>query len=632
MAILRKDFIQISRYVEDKVSITKQPVESDTVKLLFSDQLSAAPVAPENLSVTNVGETTVDLDWDDINAPYDYDDFTIYVYNQTTSTQEQKITGISLSEVQVMGLNTGDDYEFWVVSVRIGIESAESNHVTANPVDVTAPDPATNLTVDSSTNEKADLSWDASPSSDVAGYNVYVDDGTGFSKHNTSLITSLSYSVTGLTNGDSYDFYVKAEDTSGNESSASNTVSATITDTLAPSAPTGLSETSKTGSSIDIDWDDNSESDLAGYNVYVDGVKDNGALIGVSNYQITGLVDNTSYDIYVTAVDNVGNESSPSATISVTTVDTAPSAPIGLSTTSGDTVVDLDWDDNSESDLAGYNVYVDGVKENSSLIATSDYEVTGLTNGQEYDFHVTAVDGGGNESNASSTVSATPTTDTNSVSMEFNGSSAMVDYGIPSILQYDNLGSSFSILAFIKWRSIPSPGNGFTTPVIHGGDAVNDNFQMRCEDDNVVGIYLDTDNGAGNVVTGFNPTMGQWYKIGVTYDGTELILYVDGTNVFSDSTTWGGNLTPATSAPWTLGYRVNSGWAHDGFVDEFSIWNRALTATEVNSYQSDFLVGNETDLLLYSNAEDQADPVTDLANGNDGAIIDMVYSSDVLPF
>ena len=57
----------------------------------------------------------------------------------------------------------------------------------------------------------------------------------------------------------------------------------------------------------------------------------------------------------------------------------APAAPTGLSATSGIGIVLLDWNNNTELDLAGYNVYrstTSGsgyVKLNSSLLTSSDY-------------------------------------------------------------------------------------------------------------------------------------------------------------------------------------------------------------------------------------------------------------------
>jgi len=59
----------------------------------------------------------------------------------------------------------------------------------------------------------------------------------------------------------------------------------------------------------------------------------------------------------VTAVDLGVNESGYSNEDSATPTDPVPAVPTGLGATPGDKQASLDWDDNSESDLDGYNVY-----------------------------------------------------------------------------------------------------------------------------------------------------------------------------------------------------------------------------------------------------------------------------------
>lgn len=60
------------------------------------------------------------------------------------------------------------------------------------------------------------------------------------------------------------------------------------------------------------------------------------------------------------------------------------------------------------ANIIGYNVYVDGVKYNDNPLRTFRHLVTGLTNGQEYEFAVRAVDEWGNETGDSVVVFETP--------------------------------------------------------------------------------------------------------------------------------------------------------------------------------------------------------------------------------
>ncbi len=95
---------------------------------------------------------------------------------------------------------------------------------------------------------------------------------------------------------------------------------------------------------------------------------------------------------------------------------TPPAAPTNLTATGGDGVVNLDWDDNIESDLAGYNLLrstTSGsghIQINGPLIVSSEFTDTGVTNGTTYHHMVTAVDSAPvpNESDPSDEIAATP--------------------------------------------------------------------------------------------------------------------------------------------------------------------------------------------------------------------------------
>jgi autotransporter-associated beta strand protein len=94
-------------------------------------------------------------------------------------------------------------------------------------------------------------------------------------------------------------------------------------------------------------------------------------------------------------------------------VNPAPAAPTGLAAIAGNATVALDWADNTESDLANYNVYRSLTPGGpyslmATNIATSNYSDNSVTNGTTYYYAVAAVDVGGMESAKSSETSATP--------------------------------------------------------------------------------------------------------------------------------------------------------------------------------------------------------------------------------
>ena len=288
---------------------------------------------------------------------------------------------------------------------------------TATPIP--PPAPPTNL-VATPGNAQVALNWDDNTEPDLNGYNVYrsTTPGGPYTKVNGALVAVSDYADTGLTNGTTYYYVVRAENTSALESGNSNEASATPID-APPAAPTGLVAT-PASAQVSLDWADNAEPDLAGYNVYRSTstggpyTKVNGALVTVSNYTDTGLTNGTTYYYVVRAEDNGTNESGNSSEVSATPAALPPAAPTGLVATAGDLQISLNWDDNTEPDLAGYNVYRSTAtggqytKVNGALVTVSDYSDTGLISGVTYYYVVRAENTSTQESGNSNEASATP--------------------------------------------------------------------------------------------------------------------------------------------------------------------------------------------------------------------------------
>ena len=94
---------------------------------------------------------------------------------------------------------------------------------------------------------------------------------------------------------------------------------------------------------------------------------------------------------------------------------TPPAAPSALTAAPGAGAVALNWADNGESDLAGYNIYRSTTsggpytRVNSAPTAASAYTDSGLAAGATQHYVVRALDRSGNESAASGQAAATPT-------------------------------------------------------------------------------------------------------------------------------------------------------------------------------------------------------------------------------
>jgi len=83
--------------------------------------------------------------------------------------------------------------------------------------------------IQATANHVVDLSWKASTSSNVAGYNVYRSpDAATWKKINASLIASTLYSDSTVSNGSTYYYAATAVDISGKESRKTAAIKASI--------------------------------------------------------------------------------------------------------------------------------------------------------------------------------------------------------------------------------------------------------------------------------------------------------------------------------------------------------------------------------------------------------------------
>ncbi|MHC4440599.1 MAG: fibronectin type III domain-containing protein, partial [Planctomycetota bacterium] len=186
-----------------------------------------------------------------------------------------------------------------------------------------------------------------------------------------------------------------------------------------PKSPTGLTAVPVSKNQINLDWNDNREKDVVGYNVYCDD-DPNPVFTPSSSYSDEGLAPSTTHYYFVTAVD-AHNQSDPSNEVSATTLPdgppdtTPPMIPTGLTATTdlinSSSQINLDWDDNNESDFDHYNVYRSMTAGGPygyyvDSVDISSYSNTELDPGTTYYYVVTAVDTSDNESNDSGEASA----------------------------------------------------------------------------------------------------------------------------------------------------------------------------------------------------------------------------------
>ena len=154
----------------------------------------------------------------------------------------------------------------------------------------------------------------------MTGYKLYRGTAPGVYGTPVTLLTAAtSYTDNTCVAGTRYYYAVAALDAAGNEGAKSPEASAVALDNTPPAVPSGLAAVGGT-EQVDLSWSANSEADLAGYNLYRNGVKVNTTPITATTYVDTGLVDGTTYTYRLSAVDTDGNESAQSGAVSATTL------------------------------------------------------------------------------------------------------------------------------------------------------------------------------------------------------------------------------------------------------------------------------------------------------------------------
>ena len=283
------------------------------------------------------------------------------------------------------------------------------------PGDSTPPTTPTELRVTETTRTSITLAWNAS--TDNSGVFSYV-----VKQDNLSLTvsqTQTSYTLTWLSPGRTYTFYVYAVDRALNTSGNSNTVTATTLPDLTPPTAPALSVPNVSPSQVWLSWTESTDDipySSVGYTIHVNGAPATGLnWINHREASLRHLTPSTTYTFKVTARDGGGN-ATDSNTVSVTTLpssDTAPpTAPrnLRIDIDQGCAEVWLAWDQSTDDvdaqSAIEYEVYVNGVLSPLAVDAGVGRSFAYGTNHGLNSFVVRAVDRSGNTSAASNTVTA----------------------------------------------------------------------------------------------------------------------------------------------------------------------------------------------------------------------------------
>ncbi len=144
-----------------------------------------------------------------------------------------------------------------------------------------------------------------------------------------------------------------------------------VTDTQAPTTPSGLTMTTKTSTTVGLSWTASTDNaGVTGYDIY-NGSIITGSTTGATIYMVKGLTPDMEYDFSVKAKDASGNQSNASNTA---TVRTSKTEVIKLSAQVVDNSIIVKW--NAINGVSLYDIEVDGIVIDNGTNTT--YAHTGL--------------------------------------------------------------------------------------------------------------------------------------------------------------------------------------------------------------------------------------------------------------
>ena len=289
------------------------------------------------------------------------------------------------------------------------------------------PGPPTNV-VATASNASASVTWKAPTSDGGAPITAYTATSAPGGK-TCSTNGATSCTVSGLSNGTSYTFTVKAINSAGTgpASAPSNAVTPVAAATP-PGAPTNVVATAG-NASASVTWKAPASDGGAPITAYTVTSAPGGktcATSGATSCTVSGLTNGTAYTFTVKATNSAGTGPASAASAPVTPVAavTVPGAPTNVVATAGNASASVTWKapaSDGGSAITGYTATSSPGNKTCSTTGATSCTVSGLTNGTAYTFTVKATNSAGTSPASAASAPVTPLAANYQVTVTLNG-------------------------------------------------------------------------------------------------------------------------------------------------------------------------------------------------------------------
>ena len=211
-------------------------------------------------------------------------------------------------------------------------------------------------------------------------------------------------------------------------------------------------------------------------------------------------------------------------------------------------------------------------------------------------------------------------TQSNNYSMYFDGVNDFLEGGAANELDVStpnglyNWSNLITISAWIK----PYALTGSTQRIIsHSSGGTGQQYALTIDANGKILFLAGSgafEQGIGNI-SNSSVSINQWNHVAMTYDGIAVKLYLNGNLDFVHNVV---DNFPSVNASIYLGQRADGAEKFYGLMDDVSVWNIALSQSEIQSYMYCFPQTTISSLVGHWNFESITSNLVDDMSGNNG--------------